>query len=815
MALFKEVRYAWRTLAKNPAFTCVAALSLALGIGANCAIFSFADAILLKPLPVPHPYDLLVLNTPTPSDPYGGVSYTDYRDIRKQVHALNGLAAFRYSTVGFALDAQTVPQVRLGLQVSDNFFRVLDVEPPIGRGLRADEGQIEGRDPVIVLSHHVWQTQFAGDRSAIGRSVRLNGVEFTIIGVAPESFTGVDQWIRPAFFIPLSMAKALSPDAPGFEQRDYRDLMVKARLNRGVSRAQAQSELTAFAKDLERTYPATNRNRGIALSTELQFRMSRDPVDPVLAIALLVLAGLVLLIACANVANLMLARSRARAREIAIRLAIGAGRLQLVRQLMMETLMLAMIAAVLGIAFASGAIQYFRTIQVPSDLPIVIGFELDTRALIFTIGVALASAMFFGSAPAWQAVRTNLVPALKSGNLGTISRHRTIGRNALVIGQVALSMALLTASGMLLDMFRKVLVLDPGFRTDHLLMTEFDTSYTHYTAARTVDFYRKLLDRTKSLPGVRSATLTSNVPLSPEQRTVSLIPQGYELPKGKDTVSAFAYTVGPEYFATMRTAVLRGRGFTANDRDTTRHVIVVNERFAKLYWPKQDPIGKQIRLWDANGALWEVVGVAKLTKVYFVGEPATALIYFPFEQDPRTSMAMLVEAYGDPAAIAAPVREVVRSIDANQPVFNVRTLASFYDARAISIGRTIMTMVSTMGLLGLTLALVGLYGLMAYSVIRRTREIGVRMAIGASRSNVVVMFLQQGFVLIAVGTVIGAVLSFAIARAIASGIESLGAPNPATFVVVPLVLLVTTMAACYIPARRAAEVDPILALRCE
>ena len=813
---FQEIRVTFRVLAKNRWFTAIAALSLALGIGANSAIFSLADALLLRPLPIRDPGAVVTVTANTPDNPYGGLSYPNYRDLRGKSQSFEGVVAYQLSTWGVANSAGEVARMRMGLMVSDNFFQVLGVEPTLGRGFRPEETQVPGRDAVAVLAYDFWKNQFAADPGVIGRTIRLNGIDFSVVGVAPESFTGVDQYIRPALFVPVMMKQRLdaSKDDP-LEARGHHDFAVKARLKRGASLGTARAEFTTIWNNLLAAYPDTNRGRKADVKTEIQARYQQDPYDAILVMFLMGLVGLVLVIACANVANLLLARASSRAREIAIRLAVGASRMRLVRQLLLESLVLALLGGLLGSVFGYAGIRFLQRIQVPTDLPVVISVQLDHRVLGFSLIAALVSALFFGLAPALQSTRTGLVPALKAGGQGLQARRRMIGRNILVVGQVALSMGLLVAAGMLVDAVGKTLTFDPGFRTDHVLMMEFDTALVRYTDAQTRDFYRTLRDRAAALPGVRSVAMTCYVPFSPNGYGKTVVPEGYEFPKGRDSASTPAAIVDEHYFETMKMAVIRGRGFTTADQAGARRVAVVNEQFANTYWPKQDPIGKRFRLNDRNGPWVEVVGLTRTSRYYFVAEPPQRFLYLPFAQEQNSRMSLLVETFGDPAAIAAPLRGVVRAIDTNQPIYNVRTLSSFYEQRAISIAMTLMQVVGTMGLLGLTLALVGLYGLIAYSVSRRTQEIGIRMAIGADKIGVLKMVLRQGLVLVAAGIAVGTVISVVVARMLAIGLVGLGTPNPITYVVVPIALLLITLAACYIPARRASLIDPILALRYE
>ncbi len=814
---FLDVRYAHRMFAKNPGFTAIAVLSLALAIGANSAVFSLADALLLRPLPVRDPGSVVTVSTTPPDNPFGGVSYPNYRDFRDRLRSFDGMVAFQFSTWGVATSAKDAAEMRMGAFVSGNFFQVLGVEPTLGRGFLPDEGRVAGREAVVVLAHEYWKTHFAASPSAIGRTIRINGVEFTVVGVAPEKFTGIERYIRPAMFVPFTKKQRLdgSKDDP-LENRTAHGLTVKARLRPGTPMSTAQAEITTLWKNLQQQYPEENRGRNAAVKTELQARYNEYVYDAVSVLFLMGLVALVLIIACANVANLLLARARSRAREIAIRLAIGAGRLRLIRQLLVESLMLALGGCLLGIVFAYAGIRFLqRILQIPTDLPVVIGVQLDGRVLLFSFVVALASALLFGLAPAFYCTRTDLVPALKAGNQNCAGQRLTIGRNALVIAQVALSMAILVAAGMLVDGVRKSLGLDPGFRTDHRLMMEFDTTPVHYTEEQTRLFYRDIRDRARALPGVRSVAMTSYIPFSPNGSVRTVVPEGYQFPKGRESAAMGAAIVDECYFDTMKTEIIRGRGFRADDKTGSRRVAVVNAEFAKTYWPGQDPIGKRFRLNDSNGPWVEVVGLTKTNKYWFIAEPPVQYFYLPFAQEQNPRMSLVVEADGDPAAVAAPLREAVRVIDPNQPIYNIRTLSSFYERRAISVVMMVTEMVATMGLIGLTLALVGLYGLIAFLVSRRRQEIGIRIAIGASKADVVKMVLRQGLALVLGGMLVGGAISALVGQMLTAGLVGLGTPNPLTYVVVPVVLVLLTMAACYIPARRASQIDPIRALRSE
>jgi predicted permease len=819
--MLQDFRHALRVLLKNPGFTAIAVLSLALGIGANTAIFSLVDAMLLRPLPFADPSHVMVVSSDSPTNPFEGVSYPDYRDLRDRAHSLEGVVACDLFTFGFSPSPKDIPQMRLGVMVSGNFLHAMGIVPALGRDFLADEARVPGRDAVAILSDDLWQSQFGRDPGVIGRTVRINGIDFSVVGVMPKAFTGPLRNFVPALYIPLMMSPRLAvgaanaPQPNTLEDRSAHSFTVFARLKPGVPLSQAQAEVSAIAKGLERAYPATNREHGMAVRTQVQDRLRQDPYDAQLVITLMALAGVVLLIACANVANLVLARGRSRSREIAIRLAMGAGRGRLLRQLLTESLILAGMGCALGLIVAGFGIDFLRQIKIPTDLPFVISVNLDQRVLIFSILAALLSALMFGIVPAWRSGKTDVIPALRANELGIGSRDRALGRNALVVAQVALSLVLLVAAGVLLDGFGKSLSFNPGFRTNHLLTMEFDTGFARYTPEQTRNFYRSLLDRASALPGVRSATLTRAIPFSPQPDGKAIIPEGYRFPGRQDHDSILSTAVGENYFSVLNISVVKGRAFNADDREHSRPVAIVNQEFARKYWPGKDPVGRRIRLNDSNGPLLTVVGVAQQSRYMFISEHPTTFLYLPWTQDPGSRMTLVVQSWGDPASLATPLRQVVHALDANQPVYNVQTMGSYYRQREIAIVLLISELVGAMGLLGLTLALVGLYGLIAYSVTRRTQEIGVRIAIGASQVQVLKMVLRQGLVLSGIGIAIGFAASVGVRGILEIGLFGLGSPEHWTLVAVPLALLGIALLACYIPARRASRVDPVQALRYE
>jgi predicted permease len=814
--MIQDLRYAARVMRKSPGFTVVAVISLALGIGVNAAMFSLADALLLRPLSVSRPSEVVTVRGKTPNESSDRISYRDYVDFRDRGRSFTGLVAFKEETFGFGAEPRDLPHMRLGMLVSGNFFRAFGVEPEFGRGFLPEEDQVPGRDAVVVLGHDFWEKQLGADHSIIGHKVRLDGLEFTVIGVAPERFTGMDQYIRPAMFVPLVMAPRLTPNPERnlLENRAARALGVKGRLARGVSQAQAAAELAAIAKSLEGTYPDTNRDRSVLVETEFQTRLQDDPIDAALVAMLMGLAALVLLVACANLANLLLSRGRARTREIAIRLAVGAGRIRLIRQLLAESLVIASAGGVVSLLFAYGGAAFLNNIRIPSDLPIVIDVKVDHRVLLFSLAISLVSVLLFGLAPALQATRTDLVPVLKADDAGSSRRQRFWGRHALVMAQVAFSLVLMVVAAMLAHGFGTEIARGPGFRTDHLAMMSFDPTLVLYSKPQAQQFYKQLVERARSTPGVKSATLVNAIPFMPNQHQESIVPEGFQLPKNKDSVEVFANWVDEQFFETMAVPIVRGRGFRVSDVFGGPRVAVINQVMAAHYWPNQDPIGKRFRLGDRNGKWVEIVGVAKTGKYLWIGEPPTEFMYLALDELPRARMTLVAQSLGDAAGQVAPLREMVRGLDANQPVYDVRTMQDLYQARALSTPLMINEVVAAMGLIGLALALVGLYGLMAYSVSRRTREIGIRMAIGADRASVMGMVLRQGLRLALTGLAIGLVVSFGAERAVMA-VFGAAERDPLAYLLVAPALLAVTMLAAWVPARRASRVDPLRALRYE
>jgi macrolide transport system ATP-binding/permease protein len=817
----EDTQYAIRSLRRSSGLTAFVVITLALGIGMTAGTFSMVDALIFRPYPVPHPGGVVTLVSTTSDSSYEDFSYREYLGIRGKTKSFDGVIAnANMEAVGFSAESGATPRVKGGMMVSGNYFHVLGVEPRLGRGFREDEDRVPGRNAVVVLGPEFWRREFSSDPSVLGRTVRLNGQEFTVIGVAPETFPGMQIFDRPDFYMPLGMARVFATDRQKnfFEDRDDRELNVKARLKPGTTIGQARNELALLAKDFEREYPKANRSRGAAVHTQFEMRTRDDDINWKFGVIFVTLALAVLLVACTNVAGLLLSRSRDRTREIAVRLALGAGRFRLIRLLLAESLILASLGGLAGIAIGYGVVEWFHTKQsivLMSDLPMAIPFQMDTRVLLASLALSLLSALLCGLAPALQSTRANLVNGLKSAEADVPGRKRLWGRNLLVVAQVSMSLMLLTASFLMVRGFQHSLLAGSGFVKDHLLMTSFDPRLVQYNPAQTQRFYKLLAERVRQAPGVRSAALTQNVPLGQDGfDAVAFVPDGFQMSRERENFSSTMDTVDSGYFETLGIPILRGRGFLASDTAEAPRVAVVNEHFAKHFWPGVDAVGKHIRLDSRTGIPVEIVGVAQTIKYQSTFDESTMdFIYMPLAQHPVPRMVLMLRSSGDPLQLLQPLKDIVRTLDPNQPMLQTRAYEDLYLNQAVRGPRIAIDLVGSMGVVGLLLAIAGLYGLVAYNVSRRTREIGIRMALGAASSDVLRLVMGKGLRLVGVGTVIGLAMGFAVERLFNSVLFNAGGVDLVAYVVVVPLLFVVTMLAAYLPARRAARIAPTQALR--
>ena len=819
-SLMQDVRFAIRGLRRTAGLTAFVVVTLALGIGMTSGTFSMVDGLIFRPYPVPHPGGVVTLAGTTHDSMIEDFSYREYLDIRDKTKSYDGVIAYAdMQAVGFGAEPAATPRVKGGMMVSGNFFRVLDVEPRLGRGFREDEDQVPGRDAVVVLGADFWQHEFAADPGVVGRTVRLNGTPFTVIGVAPDSFSGLLTFGHPDFYIPLAMARTFSTNIEKnfFEDRDDRELNVKARLQPGTALAQARNELAVVAKSFERDYPNVTRSRGAAVYTQFQTRTIEDD-NWKFGVIFVILALAVLLVACTNVAGLLLSRARARAREIAVRLALGAGRLRLIRLLLTESLILAILGGLGGIAIGYGLVNWFHSkesIVFETELPMAVPFHMDKRVLLACVGMAVLSALLFGLAPAVQSTRVDLVNALKSADVDVPGRKRLWGRNLLVVAQVSMSLMLLTAAFLMARGFQHTLLEGTDFTKDHLLMTSFDPRLVQYNAAQTQQFYKLLAERMRESPGVQSEALTQNVPMGQEAYDgVTFVPEGFTMPPDRENFASMMDTADEGYFQTLGIAILRGRAFLASDTVDAPRVAIVNDHFARHYWPGGDAVGKHIRLDSSTGTPVEIVGIAQTIKYQSTSSPID-FVYLPLAQHPVARMVLMLRSSGDPLQLVQPVKDAVRSLDPNLPMLQTRAYEELYLNQAIRGPQMAIDMVGSMGLVGLLLAIAGLYGLMAYNVSRRTHEIGIRMALGAAGSDVLRLVMGKGIALVAMGTGLGLVMGFGLERLMNSMLFNSGGVDVVAYLIVVPTLFLVTMLATYVPARRASRIAPTQALRYE
>ncbi len=820
-SFLQDLRFAARMLFRNPGFTAVAVLSLALGIGANSTIFTLVNAVLLRPLPMQDPDRLVAVFTTDERNRgaffnYMPTSPLNFQDYRKTSDVFTGLV----SHVGLALafSGKGEPEQIVGEMVSGDFFGVLGVWPALGRGFLPDEDRVPGASLVTVLSHGFWQRRLGGDPAVVGREITLNGHAFTVIGIAPEGFKGANAIFAPALWVPTMTHPQL---ATGFlkENVDSRRALIfgiAGRLKPGVTLAQAEARLKTIAGQLASEYPDDNGGRSVALLPLSQATINPGFRDNMVNAAglLLTVVGLVLLIACANVANLLLARASARQREVAVRLSLGASRGRLMRQLLTEGLLLALVACVLGLLIAYWAQAVLWSQRPPGLAADAIDLAPNLRVLGFTLAVSLVTALVFGLAPALSASRPDIVGELKQrGGPGTGGNRPFNLRSVLVAGQVALSLVALVGAGLFVKSLGNAQRIEPGFDYERLAVLTVDLGAQGYDEARARDFQRRVLERVAALPGVEAATLSSGIPLFQGSLLRTVFPEGTDSSDRKNGRLVQLNTVEPGYFATTGVTLLRGRDFAPSDHPDSPRVVVVNETMARQFWPEQEVIGKRFKFFGQDW--WnEVVGVAKDGKYNFLGETPQPHIYLSLNQTFEPAVSLQLRASGDPATALGMARREVQEMDRLLPITNVFTFGEIL-RQSLWAPRMGASLLLVFGALSLVLAVIGIYGVMSYSVSQRTRELSLRMALGADPGDVLRLVVRQGVTLAAIGIVVGLGLSFGGARLVGSMLFGMTARDPLVFLGVPLLLGLAALAASALPAWRAARVDPTVALRIE
>jgi len=818
-ALFADLRYAWRTLLRTPGFVAVAVLSLAVGIGANTTIFSIVSGLLFRPLPLPRPHDVVgIFTSDFSGPPFGTSAYADYQDIAARSQTLKGLAAHVAEPVSFS--AQGATERLVAELVSANYFEVLEVRPVLGRGFAPEEGDPLHPIPVVVLSDGLWRTRFGADPGVLGRAITISGRPMTVIGVMPPGFQGTLRGYKLDVWMPAPMQAVLDPASDQWN-RSNRSFLLTGRLKNGVAPGAAQAELSVLAEALHREHPqewtdVRGVGRRLTLLTESRIRIAppeaRGPAVAGSAL-LMVVVGLVLLVACANLAGLLLARAAARRREIAIRLALGASRGRLIRQFVTESALVTCIGGGLGLLITAWATRLLERFQPPIGVPIRLELPMDFRVVGFAIGVSLFTGVLLGLVPSMQASRPALVPALKDESAGG-RPVRTRMREAFIAGQVALSFLLLIGAGLFLRSLARANAIDPGFRARNGAMGTVDLSLNGYPPERGRILIASALERLRATPGIDAAAWTTLVPLAPgaaSRRGMNI--RDYTRQPGEDLEFHFA-RISDGYFETMQVDIVRGRAIDARDGPGAPGVVVVNESFARRFWPKADPLGQGISVQGPAGPFLTVVGVARDGKYQTMTEDPVPFVYFPLAQEYSPVLTLVARADRDPAAAVRAMRASLLAEDPDLPIFSAQTLGEHL-ALTLLPQRVAAVVLGSFGAVALLLAAMGIYGIVAFTVSQRTREIGVRVALGAVRRDVIRLMVRNGMRPVVIGVGIGLVSALAVTRLLKSFLTGVSPTDPATFAAVVVAFLGVALWAALLPARRAAHIDPLVALRSE
>jgi len=800
--MLNDLRFAVRQLSKNPGFTTVAVLTLALGIGANTAIFSIVNTVLLRPFPYLAPERLVIIEERVAGGNSFSPSYPNFVDWRVQNTAFDSIAAVR-GNESFNFTGAGEAERLQGRLVSAEFFYTLGVEPLFGRAFLPEEDR-PGATPAVILSYGFWQRRFGTDPDVLGKQLTLNTQSFTVVGITPANFQ---------FGLEADVTVPVGLSAERFANRG-RDpgTGVVARLKPGVSQQQGETDLNLVAARLEQHYPKTNKGRRVLL-TPLHEGIVGNVRQPL--VILLGAVGLVLLIACANVANLLLVRSSARQKEMAVRVALGASRAAMVRQLLTESVLLATLGAALGTLLAIWGVMFVVS-RLPEGIPRLQEAQVDTTAMLFTLAVSLLTGLLFGLAPALQASRPSLTEGLKEGDRGSSGRRQRL-RSVLVVGEVTLTLTLLVGAGLLIQSFRRVLQVDPGFKAQNLLTMQ--VSVNNPDGQQVANFFEQLQQNVRSLPGVMSVAVSNGIPFGSTNFPAFLI-EGR--PDTENKPSGLRYHVSPAYFQTMGIGLIKGRLFTAEDTPATPSVAIIDEVLARRYFPNEDPLGHRLKA-SADAPGIEIVGIVRHAEPNSLDAPgpAPAQFYFSFNQIPAERLPgyvrrinLLTRTEVEPLGLASAVRGQVAALNKDQAVFNVRTMEQTV-AQSVAARRFSMLLLTVFAIVALGLASLGIYGLMSYAVAQRTREIGVRMALGAQVSDVLKLVVGQGMKLALVGVVLGLVASVALTQLMKTLLFGVSATDPLTFIVIALLLTVVALLACWLPAQRATKVDPMIALRYE
>jgi predicted permease len=810
-SILQDVRFSVRTLRNSPGFALIAVLTLALGIGANTTIFSWINSTLLNPIPgVSHTSSLVSLMLGTdPSDP-GDFSYPDYVDMRDHSLSFTELAAYDLRPID--LSGHGKPERIWGSLVSANYFEMLRLKPILGRTFVPADGEKPGGAPYVVISYRFWQTHFGGDRGIIGRTIDLNQHPYTIVGVTPPLFQGTQTGLRVEIWAPLMMQQQLVSSYDRLNRRDASWVMVLGRLRANVSFAAAQAEMGGLFSQLVSDYPNDHRGR----KHLTVFPLWRAPFGAngylyILLPMLMAIAGVVLLLACANVANLLLVRAVSRQREIAIRLSMGANRGRLVRQMLIESAILALVGGALAVFLTLWTSTLFAKFMPASELPLALDIRTDSRVLLATVITSLFTAIFFGLLPALRSSKLEPAAVLKmQAPSASAGCHKARLASGLVVAQISMSLPLLVCAGLFIRAFEKTQKFDLGFNPDHVLIATFDLFPAGYNRADGLAFQQALMHKLQTAPRLESAALADWVPLGFAMNSTFFQAEGYE-PQPHESMQMGNAGVSPDYFRTMRIPLVSGRTFIESDTDKAQNVAIVNQAFAARYWPGRDPMGRRL---NADGAWRTVVGIAQNSQTNDLSETPVPFIYLPILQDYSHTVTIHARVAGDPLAYAPAIEKAVHELNADLPVYDVGTLKA--RVQVVSTNERIAgTFVGCFGVLALALAAIGIYGVIAYTTRQRTHEIGIRMALGAQQKEIFDLIVGQGLRLAAIGLGLGLVVSFALTPFLRSLLFGVTTTDPLTFSVVLALLSAAALIACYLPARRAMLVDPIELLRHE
>ena len=812
---YQDLKYSVRMLRKNPGFACVVVITLALGIGANTAIFSFVNAVILNPLPFPDSDRLVVISEISKEGAEIGVSLLNFRDYQVRAKSFEEIGGYRFDT--FNLSGMGSPQRLIGQEVTGNYFRILGVQPQLGRTFTEEEEKFTPVGTAILISDSLWRTTFGSDPKILGRTLKLGGYDYWVIGVMPPRFEFVrktDLW--------APLGGWLAPNSAWFHRENYMGLEAIAKLKSGISVSQGDIEMRQLAAQLSKENSDTNSGMS-AYSRSLQSMIVHEVRSTLLV--LMGAVGFVLLIACVNVANLSIARALVREEEMGIRMALGAGRRRLIRQMLNESLLLSLLGGLAGILCARWLLSALIKLA-PPNLARIDDVQLSGRVLLFTAGITLLTGLMFGLLPAWSATRTNPTLAFnqRSSTSGPLRRRLFDG---LLVAEIALALMVVTGAGLMTRTMYKIAHVDPGFQSDHMLTMRLDVQDPKYNDAKLESFRRDVLTNVKAIPGVESAAFTLSLPIEGSQWGSIFIVGDQPVPSRAQIPHAQFNPISAEYIKTMKIPLLKGRAFTEADTEKSPQVVLINETMARRFWPNENPIGKRMKQgWPEQTTPWrEVVGVVGDVKLQGVIEQTPLHIYLPISQNSIASMYLAVRTQVEPQSLTAPIQGAIHAVDSQIPLYEVRTMEDRMQ-RAVVSQRAAMILLSAFALIAMLLAIVGIYGVISWGVVQRTREMGVRMALGALRRDVMWLVLRRCSLLVFAGVSLGLLVAFALTRVLGASLSEVGpgktpllfgvkAFDPITFIVAPILLAMVAILACCLPARRATKIDPLVALRYE